>query len=145
MSAEETNKALERRFFDEMLNRADTAVADELFASDAYDHAAFPDQESGREGFKQAVRTVHGAFRDVRYTIEDMIAEGDRVTTRWTPRGTHTGEFLGIAGTGKQVTVEGIHILRFANGQIIECWEVWDRLGMFQQLGVIPSIGQATQ
>lgn len=144
MSTEETNKMLERRFFDEMLNSGDTTVANELFADDAYDHAAFPGQASGREGFKQAVRIVHSAFTDVQYTIEDLIAEGDRVTTRWTLRGTHTGEFLGIPGTGKRVTVEGIHILRFANGQIVECWEVWDRFGMFQQLGVTPSIVQST-
>lgn len=144
MSTEETNKELERRFFSEMLNRGDTTVADELFAAGAYDHAAFPGQVSGREGFKQAVGIVHSAFPDVHYTIEDMVAEGDRVTTRWRLRGTHTGTFLGIPGTGKQVTVEGIHILRFENGQIVECWEVWDRLGLFQQLGVSPPIGQST-
>ncbi len=136
MSAEE-NTALVRRFFAEMLNRGDITVGDQLFAVDAFDHAGFPGQVSGREGFKQAVRMVHEAFPDIHYTAEDMVAAGDRVTTRWTLRGTHAGEFLGIAATGKQVTVTGINILRFADGQIVECWEEWDRLGMLQQLGPI--------
>ncbi len=137
MSVDE-NKALVRRFFDEMLNPGNAEVGDELFAVDAIDHAAFPDQVAGREGFKQAVRMVHAAFPDIRYTFEDMIAEGDRVATRWTLRGTQTGEFLGIPPTGKAVVVTGINVLRFANGQIVECWETWDRLGLMQQLGVLP-------
>jgi steroid delta-isomerase-like uncharacterized protein len=138
MSAEE-NKALVRRFFEEMLNPGNADLGDDLFAVDAVDHAAFPGQVAGREGFKQAVRMVHGAFPGIRYTADDMIAEGDRVATRWTLRGTHAGEFLGIPPTGKQVTVTGINVLRFANGQIVECWETWDRFGMMQQLGVIPA------
>ena len=142
MSTEE-NKALVRRFFDQMLNQADADAGDELFAVDAVDHAAFPGQVPGREGFKQAVRMVHGAFADIHYTADDMVAEGDRVTTRWTLRGTQTGEFLGIPPTGNQVTVTGINILRFAGGQIVECWEVWDRLGMLQQLGAVREPGQA--
>ena len=93
MSAEE-NKAHVHRFFEEMLNQGDTSVGDELFAVDALDHAAFPGQVAGREGFKQ-------------------------------------------------VTVTGINILRFADGQIVECWEVWDRLGLLQQLGVLPAPGEA--
>ncbi len=138
MSAE-VNKALVHRFFEEMLNPGNADVGDELFAVDAVDHAAFPDQVAGREGFKQAVRIVHGAFPGIHYTVEDMIAEGDRVATRWTLRGTHAGVFLGIPPSGNQVTVTGINVLRFANGQIVECWETWDRLGMLQQLGALPA------
>ena len=138
MSADE-NKALVRRFFDEMLNPGNAEVGDELFAVDAVDHAAFPGQVSGREGFKQAVRMVHAAFPDIRYTFDDMVAEGDRVATRWTLRGTQTGDFLGMPPTGKPVAVTGINVLRFAGGQIVECWETWDRLGLMQQLGVLPA------
>jgi steroid delta-isomerase-like uncharacterized protein len=138
MSAE-VNKALVHRFFEEMLNLGNADVGDELFAVDAVDHAAFPDQVAGREGFKQAVRLVHGAFPGIHYTVDDMIAEGDRVATRWTLRGTHAGEFLGVPPSGNQVTVTGINVLRFANGQIVECWETWDRLGMLQQLGALPA------
>jgi steroid delta-isomerase-like uncharacterized protein len=144
MSAEE-NKARVRRFFDEMLNQGDTSVGDELFAVDALDHAAFPGQVAGREGFKEAVRMVHAAFPGIHYTAEDMVSEGHRVATRWTLRGTHSGEFLGIQATGKPVTVTGINILRFADGQIVECWETWDRLGLMQQLGVLPALGETAE
>ena len=144
MSAAE-NKALVRRFFDEMLNQGNTDVGDELFAVDAVDHAGFPGQVAGREGFKQAVRMVYAAFPDIHYTAEDMIAEGDRVATRWSLRGTHMGEFLGIPPTGKQVTVTGINVLRFAGGQIVECWETWDQFGLRQQLGLLPAPGQGDQ
>lgn len=141
MSADD-NKALVRRFFDEMLNPGNAEVGDELFAVDAVDHAAFPGQVSGREGFKQAVRMVHAAFPNIRYTYEDMIAEGDHVATRWTLRGTQTGEFLGMPPTGLPVAVNGINVLRFADGQIVECWETWDRLGLMRQLGIIPASGE---
>ena len=141
----EDNKATVRRFFDVMLNKANTDVADELFAADAVDHAAFPGQVAGREGFKQAVRMVHSAFPDIHYTAEDMIAEGDRVATRWSLRGTHAGEFLGIPPSGNRVTVTGINILRFAGGQIVECWETWDQLGLRQQLGLLPVPGEVGQ
>jgi steroid delta-isomerase-like uncharacterized protein len=131
-------RTLERRFFDEMLNQGDTSIGADLFADDAYDHAGFPGQVGGREGFEQAVRMMHAAFPDIHYTIEDMIVEGDRIATRWTLQGTHEGEFLGIPATGKQVSVKGIHILRFAGGKIVECWETWDQIGMLRQLGALP-------
>ena len=134
----EALKELERRFFDEMLNRGNLAVADDLFSSDSADHAGFPGQAPGRDGFKQAVVAMHKAFPDIHYTINDMVAEGERIATRWTLRGTHLGEFFGIAATGNAVSVEGIHILRFVEGQIVECWEVWDQLSMLRQLGTVP-------
>jgi steroid delta-isomerase-like uncharacterized protein len=81
---------------------------------------------------------MHKAFPDIHYTINDMVAEGERIATRWTLRGTHLGEFFGIAATGNSVSVEGIHILRFVEGQIVECWEVWDQLSMLRQLGTVP-------
>jgi steroid delta-isomerase-like uncharacterized protein len=137
MTAEEL-KALERRFFDEMLNRGNLSAGDDLFAEDSVDYAGFPGQAPGREGFKQAVVMMHTAFPDIHYTIEDMVAEGDRIATRWTLRGTHKGEFFGIPATGTQVSVEGIHILRFADGQIVECWEFWDQLSMLRQIGAMP-------
>jgi hypothetical protein len=137
--AQEELKVLERRFFDEMLNQADLSVADDLFAEESEDHAGFPGQTPGREGFEQAVVAMHKAFPDIHYTIEDMIAEGDRITTLWSLRGTHLGDFFGIAPTGTTVSVEGIHILRFVEGQIAECWEVWDQLSMLRQLGAVPA------
>jgi predicted ester cyclase len=77
-------------------------------------------------------------------TVEDYLAEGDTVVSRWTGRGTHTGDLMGIAPTGEQVTVTGISIQRIANGKIVEAWSTYDMLGMFQQLGVVPMPGQAS-
>ncbi|MGE3799078.1 MAG: ester cyclase [Thermomicrobiales bacterium] len=132
-------KALERRFFDEMLNQGNVDAGDDLFAEHSVDYAGFPGQGPGRDGFKQAVRMMHAAFPDIHYTIEDMIAEGDRIATRWTLQGTHRSAFLGVPPTGKQVSVEGIHILRFEDGMVVECWEVWDQLSLLRQLGAAPT------
>ena len=84
------------------------------------------------------------AFPDFHVTIEDQIAEGDRVATRWTMRGTHEGEFRGISPTGKQITVTGIGIFRFSDGKVVESWDNFDQLGMMRQLGVIPSPEEST-
>ena len=116
-------KALERRFFDVMLNRGNIEVGDELFAQDSVDYAGFPGQAPGREGFKQAVRIMHAAFPDIHYAIEDMIAEGDKIATRWTLTGTHTGgPYYGVPASGKRVTINGTGILGFRDGKIVEHW-----------------------
>lgn len=81
------------------------------------------------------------AFPDGQYSMDDMIAEGDKVVLRWTFRGTHKGELMGIPATGKQVTMAGISIYHFANGMLEEIWEHYDRFGFLQQLGVIPASG----
>jgi steroid delta-isomerase-like uncharacterized protein len=93
----------------------------------------------GREGIKQFYATLRAAFPDIHFTIEDQIAEGDRVVTRWTARATHTGEYQGIPPTGKQFSLTGIDIDRIANGKVVECWPIADELGVLQQLGVIPA------
>ena len=84
------------------------------------------------------------AFPDMQLTIEDQIAEGDKVVTRWTARGTHQGELMGIPPTGKQATVTGITVGRVANGKFVESWSNFDALGMMQQLGVVPVPGQTS-
>ena len=90
-----------------------------------------------RESAKQYTAPLFSAFPDVHVTIEDMVAEGDRVVTRWTARGTHQGELMGIAPTGKTIAVMGISIGRHdANGQLLESWTSWDRLSMLQQLEI---------
>jgi steroid delta-isomerase-like uncharacterized protein len=83
---------------------------------------------------------MRAAFPDTRMTIEDEIAEGDKVVIRWTIRGTHKGEYMGIAPTGKEVTVTGISVYRIERGKIVEDWSNNDMLGMLQQLGAIPSL-----
>ena len=139
MSTEE-NKALVRRFFDEVCNARHLGVADELFATNhTYTDPSIPDVPPGPNGMKQTMATYQAAFSDAHWTVEDMIAADDTVVTRWTGHGTHDADLQGIPPTGKHVTVPGIWIHRIAGSKIVESWNVWDTLGMLQQLGVIPT------
>src|SRR5919199_977567 len=140
----ERNKALVRRAIEEVWNRGNFAVVGELIASDFVAHMSLPIGEiHGPEGVKRYFATLREAFPDLHFTIEDQIAEGDRAVTRWTARGTHTGEFRGVPPTGKQVRVTGININRVADGKVVEGWLHLDELGLLQQLGVQPRPGQA--
>ncbi len=140
MSLEE-NKAIERRFFEEVVNKGNLAVLDELLAPDFVDHSASPGIAPDREGYKQFFAMTHSAFPDFHSTLEDMFAEGDKVVQRFTARGTHQGEWMGIAPTGKQMTIPGIAIHRITGGKIVEDWVSMDMLGALQQLGVVPPMG----
>ena len=133
-----TNKALLRRFFEEIYNQGYLRVADEIVAADYINHNPAPGEAPGREGFKAFVAYLRRAFADLQFTIEDQVAEGDKVVTRITIRGRQEGEFAGIPPTGKLVTVTAISIHRFADGQIQESWLNWDALGLVQQLGIPP-------
>ena len=137
----EHNKAIAQRFYDLVWNQGNMAVADELFTPDTVDHASPPGFPSGIAGVKQVFGMYRGAFPDLTITIEDMIADGDKVVARWTSRGTHRGDLMGIPPTGKQVTITGIDILRFEGDKIAEHWANFDMLGMMQQIGVAPSPG----
>jgi steroid delta-isomerase-like uncharacterized protein len=136
MSAEE-NKALFRRVLD-MINTGDLDKADELIAGDYVYHAPGSPEMRGPQGFKQLISMYRTAFPDMRLTLEEFVAEGDRAAWRSTMRGTHTGELLGIGPTGKQGTMTGIVISRLASNAIAEEWENFDQLGLLQQLGVMP-------
>jgi steroid delta-isomerase-like uncharacterized protein len=136
----EQNKALARRVFEEVWNKGNLAAVDELTAANLVFHNA-AQMLYAPEGFKQFVTMYRNAFPDTHFTVEDEIAEGDTVVIRWSVRGTHKGELLGVPPTGKQVTVSGITITLFANGKSVETWAEFDALGMLQQLGVIPSMG----
>lgn len=141
----EHNKALVRRGVEQVWNGANFDAADEIVAHDFVVHASRPGNEiHGSEGAKQYFAMLHQAFPDLKFTIDDHIAEGDRVVTRWSARGTHKGEFQGIPPTGKEVTLSGIDIDRIAGGKIVECWMNLDELGLLQQLGVIPAPESAT-
>ncbi len=143
MSTEE-NKALYRRYY-EALSQRDYARLDDLIAPTFVYHApGIPDLPPGPEAFKQLVSGYVAAFPDMRLTIEDVIAEGDKVAARLTYRGTHQGEFQGIASTGKQIRMSSIDVVRIAGGKIAEEWESPDFLGLLQQLGAIPTPGQAS-
>jgi steroid delta-isomerase-like uncharacterized protein len=141
----EANKALARRFYEQGWNQSNMAIFDELLAPNHVLHdPGFPEAIRGLEGFKQYYASYGSAFPGNQLTVEDYIAEGDTVVSRWTGRGTHKGDLMGIAPTGKQVTVTGISIQRIANGKIVEEWSNYDMLGMLQQLGVAPMPGQAS-
>ena len=134
----EDNKAIVRRFVEEVQNQGNLALVDELAAPSFVNHSAPPGIPSDREGSKQLAHMFRSAFPDGTMTIEEMLAEGDKVVTRKTFRGTHTGELMGILPTGKQVTIGLIEIVRLADGRVVEHWLEADNLGMLQQLGVIP-------
>jgi predicted ester cyclase len=134
----EQNKAVFRRIVDEVFNQGKLTTADEL-GTGYVEHTPAPGQAPGIEGFKQMVQMFRGAFPDLRLKIEDLIAEGDRVVARMTTSGTHQGEFMGLAPTGKRFTISEIHILRIANGKVLEHWGISDDFGMLQQLGAVPA------
>ncbi len=136
----EDNKALVRRLYEEVFNQRKLAVVDELCTTHHVFHNP-PTTLHGREEFKQLLSLYFTAFPDARFTVEDQIVQGDKVASRYTFRGTHQGELMGIPPTGKQVTVTGITINRIAGGKSEEGWLNFDALGMLQQLGVIPAMG----
>ena len=143
MSKEE-NKALMRRYYD-VLNNGNTAMAYELLSPniDHVAHGAPPGTPPGPEGAIQALGAFRTGFPDLRVTIEDIVAEGDKVACRVTFRGTHKGEFQGIAPTNKQVTVTAISINRIDGDKIVERSVLLDRNSLMQQLGAVPKPGQA--
>jgi predicted ester cyclase len=118
-------------------------VADEIIAQDHVNHdPTLPDIPTGPEGQKQIVNLYRGAFTNAHISVEDQLAEGDRVVTRWTGSGTHQGELMGVAPTGNQVRVTGITINRLSGARIAESWTNYDALGMMRQIGAIPEPGQ---
>ena len=135
MSTEE-NKAIAHRWNDEVWSKGSLAAMDELLATDfAFNYPA-PGVAPDREGYKQTMTMWRAPFADIHSTTEDIVAEGDKVAIRWTWRGTHKGEYMGVAPTGKQATITGISILRIVGGKIVEEWGEMDNLGMMGQLGV---------
>lgn len=133
------NKKIIRRLLEEGLAQGRQTVAEKLLARDFVDHNPLPGLPPDREGFKQSFAVFRSAFPDFSYTIEDMVAEGDRVVVRFAANGTHRGEMAGIPPTGKQVSVTGMDLFRLAGGKVAEFWLSWDQLGLMQQLGVIPT------
>lgn len=139
---EAENKTIAERFNEDVWGRGDEAALEELLAPDFVDHDALPGQPPGREGHKQILAMFRSAFPDLQVATEDIVAEGDKVVSRWTARGTHQGELMGIAPTGKEVTIKGIDVLRIAEGRIVERWAEDNGLELMQQLGAIPELGQ---
>jgi steroid delta-isomerase-like uncharacterized protein len=139
MSAEQ-NKALVRRKVEETFNRGDVSHFDEFMTPDFVEREVLPPgTPPGREGVKQLTMMLRSAFPDFKATIEDIVAEGDKVVIRQTWTGTQTGEFMGIPPTGKRVSFGVIDILRMAGGKCAEHWGQMDNMSLMQQLGVIPA------
>ena len=139
----EENKAIARRWMEALWSQGNSSVADEIIAPNYAIHdPGTPGRVGGIEGEKHTVTMYRTVFPDLRFTIEDEVGEGDRAVVRWTARGTHRGELMGVPPTGKQMVVTGISILRIANGKIAEYRLNWDTLGMLQQLGIVPPTGE---
>jgi len=140
----EQNKALVRQMVEEMFNRGNIGRADEFLAPDFIEREELPPgMPRDREGVKQLTAMLRGAFPDFRATIDDMVAEGDKVVMRMTWRGTHKGEFMGIPPTGKSVSFGVIDIIRIAGGKFVEHWGQMDSMALMQQLGAIPAPGES--
>jgi steroid delta-isomerase-like uncharacterized protein len=134
----EVNKDIYRRILMEFFEEDKEATAYELYPVDHVNHTL---KVHGPDEYKQFVAPWRPAFPDLKFTLEDQIAEGDKVMNRWTARATHTGDFMGIPATGNQLTFLGISIGRIIDGKIVEEWTLMDMYSLFQQLGVIPSPG----
>ena len=130
-----------RHFVDEVQSAGNIDALDEICSPDFVNHSAPPRVPSNCEGVKQLTVMFRQAFPDSYFTIEAMMAEGDKVATRKTFHGTHQGEFMGILPTGQQVSMGLIDIVRIADGRVVEHWSMGDNLGMMQQLGIVPRPG----
>ncbi len=141
MSTEET-KATMRRYLD-VFEQGNIELLDELLAPDYVNRTpATPDLPTGPEGVKGVVSMFRSAMPDLRVAVEDMIAEGDKVATRYTLEGTHEGELFGVPPTGRRLSIKSMTVERVSDGKIREHWRVTDNLEMMQQLGVVPEPGQ---
>ena len=138
----EENKNLVRLIYEEILNKKNLDAIDQVFAGDMLFRAPNLPETRGGEAHKQLVAAIHKAFPDISYTVQDVIAEGDKVVTRKTFSGTHKGDFMGVPPTGKKGEIGVIDIFCIANGRIAEHWMEGDNLGLMQQLGIIPPPGQ---
>lgn len=137
MSTEE-NKTMIRRMTEEVTNKGNLAVVDEVVAPNLVSHALSGEEIKGPEGIKQMITTMRTAFPDLHSTIDGMVAEGDMVASRNTMRGTFKGEYMGIAPTGKQFTIKAVTFHRFEGGKEVESWIYSDILSWYQQMGVKP-------
>jgi predicted ester cyclase len=141
----EQNKTLYRRFVEEVVNKGNLALVDELAAPDFVDHTPLPGLTPDREGYKQSFAMFRAAFPDFHATIEDLVAEGDVVAGRVVTTGTHSGPLQTPEGpvppTGKAVRLAGMNMVRVVNGKAVETWAQLDVLGMMQQLGLAPAAG----
>jgi steroid delta-isomerase-like uncharacterized protein len=138
--AAEQNKALTVRFIEELFNRGNVGIVGEVFSPDFIEREQLPPGiPTGREGVKALNTMLRSAFPDFKATIDDILAEGDKVVLRMTWSGTQKGEFMGVPATGKRVSFGVIDIIRISNGKFVEHWGQMDSMSLMQQLGAIPA------
>ena len=137
------NKAIVRRFVDEIFVRGRHETVDELLADDFVAHT-WPSTGHPKDDLKSAIDRAAGGLADAQFTIEDLIAEGDRVAVRLTTAATQVGEFMGMPPSGKRYSIEEIHIFRLRDGKVVEHWHQFDQMGMMRQLGFMPGGDGAT-
>ena len=138
----EQNKAMARQMIEDIFSRGDLSRVDEYLAPDFVEREELPPGlPGGREGVKQLTAILRSAFPDFKATIDDLVAEGDKVVIRHTWTGTHRGEFMGVPPTGKSVSFGVIDILRIAGGKVVEHWGLMDSMSLMQQLGASPTPG----
>ena len=141
--SKEQNSAATRRWLERGFNGRDLAEFDRYFKPDLVNHELPPELPPGVEGTKMMASLFFTAFPDIVVTVEDLLANDDRVVVRWSARGTHLGDLMGVPPTGIGVSITGIAIDRFEDGRSVEHWEIFDQLGLMQQLGVIPAAQDA--
>jgi steroid delta-isomerase-like uncharacterized protein len=135
----EENKAVVHRLIDEYWNGQRSELFDDIYAAEYVDHNLPPGSPPGREGARQFNSVFLAALPDIRITLDDLVAEGDKVVWRWTAQGTHQGPLMGIPASGKPVAMSGITIERVVEGRITESWTQYDAVGLLQQVGAMPS------
>ena len=134
-------KEMAQRWYSEVMSEGKTEVIDELCAPDFTDHDPLPGSTADLAGLKDFVAQIRAAFPDMQVTADDIVAEGDRLAVRSTMRGTHEGDFMGIAGSGKKVEVSNYDFVRFENDQAAEHWGVIDSAALMEQIGMAPAGG----
>jgi steroid delta-isomerase-like uncharacterized protein len=134
-----SNKEVIQAFLEDVINQGRLERADDLVKEDFVELDPLPGQEQGREGLKAVIHALRSAFPDMHWVVKEMVAEGDKVVTRFVWTGTHHGVFLGIPATGKSVEVKGVVIDRLENGRMADSRILMDTMGLMQQLGVIPA------
>lgn len=142
MSTEE-NKAIIRRMTEEFYNKGDIESADQFFADTYVHHDPASAHVRDRDGLKTVLRAFLTSCPDLHITIDQLLAEGDMVTKRWTYHGTHTGDLSGLPPTSNRITMSGLELFRLEGGTAAECWLAYDNVSLMQQLGVIPTVEQA--
>lgn len=124
---------------DEVINRGRLELIDQIFAADYVDHVPGQPDNHGPDGQRQFIAAMRGGFPDIQFAVEDRLVESDKLFVRWTARGTHKGDYLGVPATGKPIKISGMALHRFGNGKVQESWDHFDAVGLLQQLGAMPA------